>query len=74
MSQPEPIKLLVVCGSLGVGGAEMQIARMFPRLDRSLFDVEVAYYNYKFGPAKLELERQGVPVRYLGRPTWDRST
>lgn len=74
MSPHEQIKLLIVCGSLGVGGAEMQIARMLPRLDRSLFDLEVVYYNYKFGPPKLELERQGIPVRYLGRPTWDRNT
>lgn len=73
MSKPEPIKLLVVCGSLGVGGAEMQAARMLPCLDRSLFDLEVVYYNYKSGPPKLELERQGIPVNYLGRPTWDRN-
>lgn len=73
MSLCEPIKLLVVCGSLRVGGAEMQAARMLPRLDRSLFDLEVAYYNYNAGPPKLELERQGIPVRYLGRPTWDRT-
>lgn len=72
MSPREPIKLLVICGSLRVGGAEMQAARMLPRLDRSLFDLEVAYYNYNAGPPKLELERQGIPVRYLGRPTWDR--
>lgn len=74
MSAREPIKLLVVCGSLGVGGAEMQIARMLPRLDRSLFDVEVVYYNYKFGPPKRELESQGIPVSYLGQPMWDRNT
>lgn len=73
MSRPEPIKLLVVCGSLGVGGAEMQAARMLPRLDRALFDLEVVYYNYNAGPPKLELERQGIPVHYLGRTTWDRN-
>lgn len=73
MSPHEPIKLLVVCGSLGVGGAEMQAARMLPRLDRSLFDLEVAYYNYNAGPPKLELECQGIPVSYLGQPVWDRN-
>ena len=46
---------------------------MLPRLDPALFDLEVIYYNHKVGPPRFELERQGVPVRFLGRPTWNRN-
>lgn len=39
--QPQKIRILVVVGSLDIGGVEMDILRNFPRLDRERFDVRV---------------------------------
>lgn len=73
MPKSDPLKVLVVCGSLGVGGAEMQAARMLPRLNRDLFDLKVIYYNNNPGPPRDELVAQGIPVTFIGRPEWRRT-
>lgn len=39
--QPQKIRILVVVGSLDIGGVEMDIVRNFPRLDRERFDVRI---------------------------------
>lgn len=73
MSDVEPIKILVVCGSLGVGGAEVQAAKLLPCLDRRRFRVEVAYYNQGAGFPRDLLLREGVPVHDLGTGShWNR--
>jgi hypothetical protein len=41
------IRLLVMCGTLGVGGAQVQVAHLIPKLNREIFDVQVGYYNAK---------------------------
>lgn len=54
-------KIAVLIGTLEVGGAELDIARNFPRLNRDEFEVVVV----TFGPAGSlapELERQGIRV------------
>lgn len=66
------IRILVVCGSLGVGGAEVQAAKLLPLLDRQRFDVEVAYYNQGAGYPLEQLLNQGIPVHYIGAEKWDR--
>lgn len=66
------IKMLIVNGSLQVGGAEMQIARLAPQLDRRLFDVQVAYYNSTYDYPLEMLSRAGVPVRHLGSNMWSK--
>lgn len=68
----ERIRILVICGSLGVGGAEVQAAKLLPLLDRQKFDVEVVYYNKETGHPKDQLLSQGIPVHYLGNDKWDR--
>lgn len=62
-SEPENprIKVAVLVGALEVGGAELDIVRNFPRLNRDEFDVVVVSFSTKgvLGP---ELERLGIPV------------
>ncbi|MBE0575229.1 MAG: glycosyltransferase [Desulfuromonadales bacterium] len=66
------IKTLIVNGSLQVGGAEMQIARLAPQIDQRVFDVQVAYYNNVCDRPLEMLKASGIPVRYLGDKTWSR--
>lgn len=68
----ERIKVLVVCGSLGVGGAEVQAARLLPRLNKELFDVQVAYYVPNAGFPKKLLEDNGIRVTYLSGTEWNK--
>ncbi len=58
-------KVAVVIGTLEVGGAELDIVRNFPRLNRDEFDVVVVCFASP-GPLASELERQGI--RVVARP------
>lgn len=53
----------------------MQIARLAPRLDKVLFDVQVAYYDdiNLAHPADM-LKDAGIKVTFLNRPQWGRLT
>lgn len=55
------IKVAVLVGALEVGGAELDIVRNFPRLNRSEFEVVVVSFGTR-GALASELERQGIPV------------
>lgn len=66
------LKVLVVNGSLHVGGAEFQLARLVPQLDRERYDLQVAYYNNDADIPRQMLHDSGVPVRFLGREQWSK--
>lgn len=68
IGRPNKIKILVISGSLGVGGAEVQISKILPRLSRDVFDVQVAYYSDEdsVGYPKKILMDSGIPVTFLG--------
>ena len=51
----------MLVGALEVGGAELDIVRNFPRLNRDEFDVVVVSFGTK-GTLGPELERQGIRV------------
>ena len=51
----------MLVGALEVGGAELDIVRNFPRLNRDEFDVVVVSFSTK-GALGPELERLGIPV------------
>ena len=53
--------MAVLIGTLEVGGAELDIVRNFPRLNRDEFDVVVVVFG-PAGPLAPELERQGIRV------------
>jgi glycosyltransferase involved in cell wall biosynthesis len=55
------VKVTVLVGALDVGGAELDILRNFPRLNREEFEVVVVSFGTR-GPLGPEIERQGVPV------------
>lgn len=55
------VRVLIVVGSLDVGGVEMDILRNVPHLDRDRFDVRV-YAFLAPGTLAPELVRQGVPL------------
>jgi glycosyltransferase involved in cell wall biosynthesis len=67
------LKLLVVFASLDVGGAEVQFSKLLSRLDKRIFDIQVAYYDARAGFPKEILESAGIPVRFLGSPTWSKA-
>jgi glycosyltransferase involved in cell wall biosynthesis len=57
----ERTKVAVIIGVLEVGGAELDIVRNFPRLDRDEFEVVIVEFDYA-GPLGRELQRQGIRV------------
>ena len=73
VTEHEKIRVLFVLNCLGVGGAETQVARIAPCFDKSLFDVQVAYYDdiNLSHPADM-LKNAGIKVTYLDRPRWGR--
>lgn len=73
MTEHEKIRVLFVLNCLGVGGSEIQVARIAPCFDKSLFDVQVAYYDdiNLSHPADM-LKNAGIKVTYLDRPRWGR--
>ena len=72
MAEAERIRVLVVCGSLHVGGAEIQAARLIPLLAKEIFDVQVAYYNFRAGFPKDILKQAGVRLHFLGKSQWSK--
>ena len=65
MPSAEPVqrrtKIAVVIGTLEAGGAEFDIVRNFPRLNRDEFEVVVVCFQSP-GALAVELEQQGVRV------------
>jgi len=55
------VKVAVLIGTLEVGGAELDIVRNFPRLNRDDFEVVCVTFGPP-GTLAPELERQGIPV------------
>ncbi len=73
MVKIERIKVLVVGGAPRAGGAETQLAKLLPRLNRNIFDVQVAYYNSAPpGLPKTLLEQGNIPLTFLGSAEWSR--
>jgi len=60
-AEKKRIKVAVVIGTLEVGGAELDIVRNFPRLNRDEFEVVVVCFGAP-GALAPELERQGIRV------------
>lgn len=54
-------KVAVLIGALEVGGAERDVARIFPRLDPDQFELVVLEFNHE-GPLAAGLRSQGVEV------------
>jgi len=69
----ERIRVLIVVNTLGVGGAEVQLARTVPEIDSDTFDVQVAFYSKvaEGHPGEM-LAGAGVKVAFLDRDRWGR--
>jgi glycosyltransferase involved in cell wall biosynthesis len=67
------IKLLLMCSSLKVGGAEMQAALLTAHLNKDIFDIHVAYFTHGAGRPLEIIEAADIPVRFLGTPKWSKS-
>jgi glycosyltransferase involved in cell wall biosynthesis len=70
-----PVGVLHVCDKFGVAGSSIHgVSRLFswwfPRYDRSRFEVTLCGLKSP-EPGSLSLERQGIPVRHLGRGRFD---
>src|SRR5256712_7384058 len=70
-----PVGVLHVCDKFGVAGSSIHgVSRLFswwfPRYDRSRFDVSLCGLKSP-EPGSMSLERQGIPVRHLGRGRFD---
>ncbi|MFH1857998.1 MAG: glycosyltransferase [Candidatus Omnitrophota bacterium] len=71
VSVAEPIPVLYVIWSLGLGGAEQVVAALAKRLDRKCFRPLVACLN-EAGPFSDLLEKEGIPVIPLHKKgKWD---
>ena len=70
-----PVGVLHVCDKFGVAGSSIHgVSRLFswwfPRYDAARFDVSLCGLKSP-EPGSLSLERQGIPVRHLGRGRFD---
>jgi glycosyltransferase involved in cell wall biosynthesis len=74
MEETARIKALVVCGGLRVGGSEAQLANLLSRLDKKIFDVQVACYDPFAVPGFPEklLREAYMPIKFLGGAKWSR--
>lgn len=63
-----PIKVLHMIDGLQVGGAEVLLRDMLPRLPRERFGASVCYGTP--GPIAAELQAAGVPMRRIARRGW----
>ena len=67
------IKILIILNTLGIGGAEMRIARTAPFFDSKKYDVHIAYYSRtQIGYPEHLLHNNGVKVTFLDRNKWGR--
>jgi glycosyltransferase involved in cell wall biosynthesis len=57
----EPVPVVVVIGSLDVGGAEMDLLRNLPRIDRARFDISVYAFRSP-GALCARMIAAGIPV------------
>jgi glycosyltransferase involved in cell wall biosynthesis len=64
-SEPTPARILWLTKGLGRGGAETLLVSLATRLDRSCFELEVAYVLPWKDALVPELERLGVPAHCL---------
>lgn len=69
----DKIRLLIVLNTLGLGGAEVLVARTAPHFDKEKFEVHIAYYSklYQGYPNKM-LTDAGIKVTFLDRNRWGR--
>jgi glycosyltransferase involved in cell wall biosynthesis len=54
-------RIVIVIGSLQIGGAERQLAQIVPRLDRDRWEIDLVTLS-RLGPLAEELERDGFRV------------
>ena len=62
----EPVTVIEVLATCGIGGAQQHVLSLASRLDRRRFDARVVALSG--GPAVGRLERAGVPVEVLDQP------
>ena len=68
------IKILIVLNTLGVGGAEVQIARAAPFFNHDKLEIQVAYYSkVRQGHPIDMLQTAGIKVTFLDRDVWGRA-
>ena len=67
----EKIRLLFVSNTLGLGGAEMQLARVVSHFDPRI-DVEIAFYKNSKGLPYTILNEAGFTIHLLDRDKWGR--
>lgn len=60
-----PVKVLLVCKGLGLGGMERLLASSIPYLDRDEFDYEIAYFLPWKDDLVPEFVSAGIPVHCL---------
>jgi glycosyltransferase involved in cell wall biosynthesis len=60
-SSDKPVPVVVIIGSLDVGGVEMDLLRNLPRIDRRRFDVSVYTFRYP-GALAEKMMAAGIPV------------
>jgi glycosyltransferase involved in cell wall biosynthesis len=69
-----PKRIVVVVGDLDLGGTQIHLSQVLPRLDRSRFAVEICTLTHK-GQLAAALESQGVPVHAMvGKGRWKRAS
>ena len=68
-SQTRQLQVLVMIGSLDVGGTEQHLCQILPMLQDTRIKITVATINHR-GDLAPELERLGVPVLDPGLPGW----
>jgi glycosyltransferase involved in cell wall biosynthesis len=74
MAAKGKIKILIVLNTLGVGGAEVQIARAAPHFNREKFEIQVAYYSKALQGHPIDmLNRAGIKVTFLNRDAWGKA-
>jgi len=72
-SAEDKIRVLIVLNTLGVGGAEVRVARTTPNFDKEKFDVQIAYYSKKYqGHPEKMLTDARIKVTFLDRDGWGR--
>ena len=68
-SQTRQLQILVMIGSLDLGGTEQHLCQILPILQDNGIKIIVATINHR-GELAPELERLGVPVLSPGLPKW----
>lgn len=72
MHNKSRFKILIV-STLHLGGAQVQLSRLIPQINKDLFDVRIAYSKSDTSFVKGVLEDAGVPIEFLGSEPWSKT-